>query len=416
LGFVASALLLGGASVVGSCALASSAGGGAAFPQGGGTSSSVASAGGAGGEAGAPSTTTSGGGGGESLFKEMACTPPMVMTGFDPKTQNIVCAGIETAIGAAINGACSAYIGWRDRCNDCDSGPSNWGAASGSGCITDGAANDYCTIQTLGDRDEVHLAAIHLNPDVGDDDRFYTSLHCAAVPGQAAHPSPCIAGEAIVAANHGVLMCKAIAGAAVSFVSSSCQVGLGWHDNCSCNGTDIPTASGLAGDGNCSVGTISDSDVHGKCAVQRLKNERVHLFSFNADGDVDDNDAFYAGVACAAPAAPTRTRATSCRGGTFAVGTHSDGTLECRQITDVVNSYFGGACRVYFGWQDSNASDRRPNRWVYATTGGCFDGTADNPVNVCIQTEVGDTQVKFAEVNLTDDADNTMLYLGLDCR
>jgi hypothetical protein len=68
---------------------------------------------------------------------------------------------------------------------------------------------------------------------------------------------------------------------------------MGWRDGC--NGcTTPPTKWGRVSHAGCENGTGADNT----CASTPLDGASVQLFGLNIDGDVDDNDKFYVGMAC----------------------------------------------------------------------------------------------------------------------
>ncbi len=71
---------------------------------------------------------------------------------------------------------CSAYLGWRDSCNDCVAPPSRWAGVTATGCSgsTPGAR---CMLHEV-DGAELWMASVGMSGNVDGDDKFYVGFQC----------------------------------------------------------------------------------------------------------------------------------------------------------------------------------------------------------------------------------------------
>ena len=322
----------------------------------------------------------------------------------------LTCTTLDTATATAVRSRCSIYLGQHDSCTGCSDPPTKWVQTSPLTCSPGVGAGNNCIAATLDDAaNPVTLAALDLDGDVNQDDKFYTTLHCITAPRDPV-PAPCAAGWAIIGKSGDTWMCGPISEAAVGYVRSQCAIYLGWQD--SCDGcTNPPAKWGYANDGGCTNGTGANDT----CTTTTLGGETVNLFGLNTGGDVDDNDKFHFGLSCAPPAGSGGSTKDLCPAGQFVTGTNADGTIQCGDPASVFASYVGAHCTLFFGWHDScDACTQPPTKWGDVTLSSCVNGTGTN--DTCSTFTLGSASLPMFGLN-TDgnvNADDTF-YIALRC-
>ncbi|HTJ42656.1 MAG TPA: hypothetical protein VL463_11210 [Kofleriaceae bacterium] len=322
----------------------------------------------------------------------------------------MTCATTDEATGVAVRSRCSVYMGQHDSCTGCADPPTKWSANGPLACSPGAGAGNTCLTATLDDpQNPASLATLDLDGDVNGDDKFYSTLHCVTAA-QQPRPAPCAPGWAIHGKDGDTWMCAPVAEAAVGYVRSKCALYFAWHDSCgSC--ADAPTKWGFANDTTCMNGAGGNDT----CTTTTLGGENVKLFGLSTDGDVNDDDKFYVGLACDPTAgAPSDTK-TSCPDGQFVVATNADGTFHCADPAVSFAGYMGGHCALMFGWHDScDACTQPPSKWGKVTTGACLNGGGVD--NTCGMFALGAANVPMFGLN-TDgnvNGDDTF-YFGLRC-
>ena len=207
------------------------------------------------------------------------------------------------------------------------------------------------------------------------------------------------------------MRCQSLAETVVSYVSSQCQIFLGWQD--SCDGCiTAPTKWGHAGDAGCTNGIGTDDT----CSDTTLGTEHMPMFGLNTDGDVDDNDKFHIGLVCAPAAGTTATTTSICPPGQFVVGVATDGSFECQSAAPIISSYITDHCTLYLGWSDNcNGCTTPPTKWGTARIGACANGTGAN--DTCTTFTLGADQVAMFGLNTDGNVDaNDTFYFGFTCQ
>ena len=90
------------------------------------------------------------------------------------------CADPAATVQAYVNGHCSLFLGWRDKCDACTIGPSKWGRVSTGSCQNGTGTDDTCTQMTLGDT-SVQMFGLNTDGDVNSNDTLYIGLRCDAL-------------------------------------------------------------------------------------------------------------------------------------------------------------------------------------------------------------------------------------------
>lgn len=338
---------------------------------------------------------------------DQACPPDQFATGIDG-SGNLECAAIDTSIQAAVNAECSIYLGWRDGCDGCALMPTKWGRVSAGSCANGLGTHNTCTTTTLGS-DSIELFGLNLDGDTDDNDKFFSSFHCASGDSTNA-PGPCAAGELVTDISGSDVTCTSVSGAALDYLRNNCSLYFGWRDACdTC--TLAPLKWGRANDSACTLGAGTNDT----CTTETLGTETVRLFGLNTDGDVDTNDRFYVGLKCVTPTPQSGPSSGACPPGEFVTGTHSDGTLECTNPAVVAVEYFRNQCNLYFGWNDGcNGCGTPPIKWGRVRDGFCQTGAGTN--NTCTATTLGADTVNFFGLNTDGNVDdNDTFYVGFRC-
>jgi hypothetical protein len=349
-----------------------------------------------------------GGGAGGGTGSSKTCAAGYVV-GID-SGGNVVCDTVGTTARDAVHQSCSIYLGWRDSCNGCTNDPAKWGYASGSSACANGTgADDSCTTPSLGGN-TVSLIGINTDGGVGDDDKFYTGLHCAAVtPATSTGLTSCPTGQFATGVSGNTVSCATLSDYVTSYFSNNCQVYFGWRDSCNpC--TNPPSKWGSTNDAACSMTGTNDT-----CTQPTLGTQSVRLLGVNTDGTVDDTDSFYMGLHCTGAAGATAANQTSCPAGQFVTAVNTDGTVDCASPRIDIESYTRASCYAYLGWQDvCNNCSTPPTKWGRANDTTCDKDAASN--SVCVTTSLGGQTVNLFALN-TDGGvdDNDTFYAGLSC-
>lgn len=204
------------------------------------------------------------------------------------------CASADSALSTYIINSLSIYFGWRDSCTGCSDPPNKWGVVSPLKCSLGAGSDSGCISAKLNNK-TVQLLALNLDGDVNNDDKFYVGTHwkpAKALPTQTA--SACPAGQFVTKVfADGTVECRNLAPAAQDFAESRCPLYFGWRGNCESCG-QAPAKWGRARGTSCSLIAGSNSG----CSTATLAGTQVELLGINTDGNVDDNDVFYAGMKC----------------------------------------------------------------------------------------------------------------------
>ena len=298
----------------------------------------------------------------------------------------------------------------RDSCTGCTTPPSKWSASGSLTCTPGVGAGNTCLAATLDvPTQPVQLATLDLDGDVNDDDKLYTTLHCQT-SAPTTTPAPCPAGSAITGRSGNGWTCAPIADAVVTYVRTHCSIYLGWQDSCDAC-TLPPTRWGYASDTTC----VNGAGATNTCLSTTLGGETVNLFGLNTGGDVDGNDKFHLGLACAPPTTQPGSAPNECPAGQFVAGTNVDGSLDCTDPSAAVASYIDSKCALFFGWRDScNACTMGPSKWGRARTGDCINGAGVD--NSCSVMTLGGTAVQLFGLNTDGDVNgDDTFYVALRC-
>jgi hypothetical protein len=219
----------------------------------------------------------------------------------------------------------------------------------------------------------------------------------------------CPAGEAMVGRTGGELACAPLADAVVAHANDACSVHLGWRDDCDgCD--DAPEKWGSASGASCQSGF----GVDGTCTEPTLGDVAVDLYGLNTDGDVNDDDKFYAGFGCESTS-DTTVVAETCPAGQFVVGLEPGGALRCAPVGAAAESAMNAGCSLYFGWSDSCAGcTSEPSKWGRVNALECVDGAGVG--GSCTVETLGDEVVRLYGLDIDGDVDaNDQFYVGLRC-
>jgi hypothetical protein len=222
--------------------------------------------------------------------------------------------------------------------------------------------------------------------------------------------APCAPGELVTGRAGTGWACGSLADVAVGYVRDHCALYLGWRD--SCDGCSLPpTKWGWAGSGRCQSGAGAGNT----CSFATLGGESVDLIGLDLDGDVNDDDKLYLGLACDAPAPPTGSPTTICPPGQFVSGTLIDGSFACAGLDDAAYAYLTQRCTVYFGWRDNcEGCGSPPAKWGSVKVGECALGTGTE--GTCSKLSLGDESVDLYGLGTDGDVnDDDTFYVGLRC-
>lgn len=208
----------------------------------------------------------------------------------------------------------------------------------------------------------------------------------------------------------GALVCSDLADAVRRYVDGSCRVHVGWQDSCSgCAGP--PTKWGSVGGSTCANGTGIDNT----CITASAGATQVPLFGLNPDGDVDANDVLYAGIACSAPANPTRMG--GCPAGQFSTGFDGAGQPICAAPDPAARTAVGRDCFLYGGWRDecSGCTVTPPTKWDRVNDTVCQNLVAPNG-DTCTLPSLGGASVRMLGLDFDGNVNNDdQIYVGLRC-
>ncbi|MBX3189614.1 MAG: hypothetical protein KF819_21490 [Labilithrix sp.] len=203
------------------------------------------------------------------------------------------CVSAAALALAYVRQSCNLYVGWRDSCSGCVDPPTRWGRVGSTTCVNGLGATNTCTAATLG-ASTVQLLGVNTGGDVNDDDKFHVGLRCeAALPAESTGAGLCPAGQLVAGVPAaGQVVCKSPDPHSLTTFRDRCGVYLGWRDQCAAC-TLAPSKWGVARDGAC----LDGLGVNGTCVPTTLDSQ-VSLYGLNTDGDVNDDDRFYAGFHC----------------------------------------------------------------------------------------------------------------------
>jgi hypothetical protein len=205
----------------------------------------------------------------------------------------------------------------------------------------------------------------------------------------------------------GELVCGTLDASALDAINAGCRVYLGWRDSCS--GCDsAPSKWGHASHGACTNGVGVDST----CQTPLLDGQNVHLFGLSTDGDVNDDDKFYVGLAC--DEGEPMPSPGPCGPGSFVTGLEGD-ALVCSQAELAVLGAVRASCELYFGWRDGcDGCTSAPDRWGRVGPTGCTVGAG--ATTTCTTPALGGESVPMLGVNTGGDVDgNDKFYVALRC-
>lgn len=381
--------------------------GGAGKGGSGGATSSVTAGSHAASSGGGSGGSQGGAGGSDGGKGAEACPAGEFLTGLDG-AGHAVCATIDEAADAAVNGGCSAYFGWSDNCSGCADPPTKWGFAKATACMNGAGANDTCTMPDLGGQ-MVNLFGLNTDGNVDDSDKLYASLHCEKGDSQS-KTGPCGAGEFVTAVSNGSVTCTPASGATLDYVRESCSLYLGWRDNCDGCAT-APAKWGYAS----TLGCANGAGAGNTCTSVVLGTETVQLFGLDTDGNVNDDDKIYVGLRCVEPTAAGGAVMGACPAGQLATGVEDDGSVVCASPAPQVAKWFRDHCSLYFGWRDScDGCTSAPTKWGRVRDGFCMNGVGAN--STCSNAVLGPESLLMYGLNPDGDVDDDdKLYVAFRC-
>jgi hypothetical protein len=395
---------MGGAGASGKGGTAGAAdGGGPGGSDGASGAGGMAGAGGAtDGGADAPATNDGG-------STTRACAAGQFLTGFD-SSGNLSCASLDALSRTTINESCFLYAGWRDGCEGCTDPPLKWGWVNGTSCQNGSGVDNTCAAADLGGAN-LQLFGLNLDGTADQNDKFFTTLHCAAPTGTDGQATgACPAGQFVTGLTGDSLTCTSGRSAVLTYVRSYCSIYLGWRDTCTAC-TTPPDRWGRANDTSCDVGVGPGNS----CQPLPLGIETVNLFGMNTGGDVNGDDKFYTTFHCAGAPGDAGPTMGVCPPGQLVTGIDATGTLQCGSAGAAVERYARQQCFVYSGWRDScNACTTAPAKWGRVNDTTCMNGTGAN--NTCTDATLGSESLRLFGLNTagTVGADDKF-YTGFRC-
>ena len=410
---------MGGADAMGGAGVMDGAGGGgtggmtgdAAGPGNSDGSSGTSGAAGMGGTAGTGGNGSGGQGGASDSGAPgvRACPAGQFLTGIDSRGR-FSCADLDTLTRATINDSCSVYSGWRDVCEGCADPPEKWGRVNGTSCQNGSGADNSCLKADLGGIG-VHLFGLNADGTVDQNDKFFTSLHCAAPSGideEAAETCP--PGQFVAGLSEQGLTCTSGQRAVLAYARQHCSIYFGWRDECG-GCTTAPARWGRANDDSCDVGIGAANS----CSSLALGTENVNLFGMNTGGKVDDNDKFYVAFHCAGAAGDAGPVGNACPPGQLVTGINPDATLQCASASAAIERYARQHCFVYSGWRDScGGCTSAPTKWGRVNDTVCANGAGIN--NTCTDGMLGTEPVRLFGLNTAGTVGNDdKFYAGFRC-
>jgi hypothetical protein len=317
---------------------------------------------------------------------------------------------LDALTRTTINESCSVYSGWRDGCAGCPDPPGKWGWVSGTSCQNGSGTDNTCTQADLGGI-TIQLFGLNTDGAVDENDKFFTSLHCATPSGSDGQATgTCPAGQFVTALSDATLTCTSGQRAVLTYVRSHCSIYLGWRDGCGgCN--TIPERWGRANDTSCDVGVGSSNS----CAPVSLGTESVNIFGMNTGGAVDGSDKFYVTFHCAGAPGDAGPVASICPPGQLVTGVNGNGTLQCASADVAIERYARQHCFLYSGWRDSCGScTSAPAKWGRANDTICMNGAGTN--DTCTDAMLGAESVRLFGLNTEGTVNNDdKFYTGFRC-
>src|SRR5262249_48318346 len=154
---------------------------------------------------------------------------------------------------------------------------------------------------------------------------------------------PCDPGKLVTGIDEeGHVICTTPGSAVLGTAAAGCYLYFGWVDKCS-GCSDPPSKWSRTSAAACDNG-VGSKDT---CTTEALGSDTVQLFGLSADGNVDDNDKFFAGMHCLDPEKKGGAVMGACPAGQFVVGTHADATIECASPAPEVVTYLKDHWSVY---------------------------------------------------------------------
>ena len=338
-----------------------------------------------------------------------ACPVGQFLTGIDG-AGNLSCADLDVLTRTTINESCSVYSGWRDSCPGCVDPPAKWGWASGTSCQNGSGTDNTCALADLGGV-SIQLFGLNTDGTVDLNDKFFTSLHCAAPSGTDQQATgACPTGQFVTGQSGAGLTCTSGPGAVLTYVRAHCSIYLGWRDNCG-NCTTPPDRWGRANDDSCDVGIGPGNS----CNPASLGTESVNLFGMNTGGVVDGNDKFYVAFHCAGAPGDAGPTSSICPAGQLVTAVNGNETIQCASAGAAIERYARQHCFVYAGWRDScSACTTAPAKWGRVNDTICENGVGLN--DTCSDATLGTESVRLFGLNTEGTVnDDDKFYAGFHC-
>jgi hypothetical protein len=165
-------------------------------------------------------------------------------------------------------------------------------------CSNGAGQNNTCSADVMLGPTSFQLYGLNTDGDVDNNDQFFLGASCAPIQTEGSLvEGSCPTGTFVRSVNaQGLLECVTPDALMSDAFAQACTFYFGWRDGC--NGcTTGPSKWGHLKVDQC----INDAGVDNTCSTHMLGPNTVEQFGLNTDGDVDDNDTFFIGMACQPP-------------------------------------------------------------------------------------------------------------------
>lgn len=205
------------------------------------------------------------------------------------------CVRAHSLVSQYVHDQCRVYLGWRDSCNGCTTGPLKLGRASSTSCTNTSGTSNTCTTTNIAG-EPLQLFGLNTDGDVNNDDKFYVGFYCGGGVAETASAAETCPSDKLVTAilPDGSVECTSPVLEAENAIQNDCHLYYGWRDNCSGCST-APSKWGRVSSKSCENGVGINNTCNNSFD---LGDAIAPLFGLNTDGDVNGDDKFYVGFQC----------------------------------------------------------------------------------------------------------------------